>query len=429
MLGVWSLALLTALIAIFGLMRFRPLAGSPRASDAVSATRSAAPTVIPSRRIEVTMGETECFSVALVRAGLGQAEAASAAAALSDEFDTKNPHPGLVLDLDTPKIEPGVGARRLLRLSLRPRDDTQLTLSRDDHGGLHLRQEDDPVVSAPRLVDGRVDGSLYLSMVSSGVHPDVAAKVVGLFGRDLDLSRDIASGDGFRLVFDESLQAGRPTGGAGELLYAEIDTRQGPARLYRASLSGAAALSFDDGEPGHEKRGLLRTPVDGAHVTSTFGPRLHPILGFTRMHQGVDFGAPIGSPVLAAGDGVVEAAGWVGGYGRWLKIRHGPELETGYGHLSAWAAGIAPGVAVRQGQVVAYVGQSGLATGPHLHYEVFRAGQRIDPSALGARAFAGLDVGERPAFTARKAAIDATVADLSARCRYAPTSPGCADRS
>lgn len=375
------------------------------------------------------MREREPLSVALVRAGLGQAEAATAAAALSDEFDTKNPHPGLVLDLDVPRTEPKAGTPRLLKLSLRPRDDTQLTLSRDDRGALQLRQEDDPVVSAPRLVEGRVDGSLYLSMVSSGVDPDVAAKVAGLFGRDLDLSRDIASGDGFRLVFDQSRRAGEPVGGAAELLYAEIDTRHGPARLYRTSLSGAATPSYGDGGPGRGKLGLLRTPVDGAHVTSTFGPRLHPILGFTRMHQGVDFGAPIGSPVLAAGDGVVETTGWVGGYGRWLKIRHGPELETGYGHLSAWAAGIAPGVAVRQGQVVAYVGQSGLATGPHLHYEVFRAGQRIDPSALGARAVAGLDVGEAPAFTARKAAIDATVADLSARCRYAPTSPGCADRS
>jgi murein DD-endopeptidase MepM/ murein hydrolase activator NlpD len=373
------------------------------------------------------MREREPLSVALVRAGIGQTESATVAAALSDEFDTKNPHPGLVLDLDVPKIEPRVGTQHLLRLSLRPRDDTQLTLSRDGHGALQLRQEDDPVVSAPRLVEGRVDGSLYLSMVSSGVDPDVAAKVAGLFGRDLDLSRDVASGDGFRLVFDQRLQPGRSAGSAGELLYAEIDTRQGPARLYRTSLPGATP-SYGDGGSWQEKPGLLRTPVDGAHVTSTFGPRLHPILGFTRMHQGVDFGAPIGSPVLAAGDGVVETTGWAGGYGRWLKIRHGPELETGYGHLSAWAAGIAPGVAVRQGQVVAYVGQSGLATGPHLHYEVFRAGQRIDPSALGARAFAGLDVGETPIFTARKAAIDATVADLSARCRYAPVSPECAGR-
>lgn len=127
---------------------------------------------------------------------------------------------------------------------------------------------------------------------------------------------------------------------------------------------------------------LLEAPVEATRISSGFGMRLHPILGFTRMHEGVDFAASEGSPVLAAGDGVVEEARWAGDYGRWLKIRHGSKFETGYAHLSAWAPGIAPGVEVRRGEVVAFVGDSGLATGPHLHFEVIRDGHRIDPESL-----------------------------------------------
>ncbi|HEV7157966.1 MAG TPA: M23 family metallopeptidase [Caulobacteraceae bacterium] len=127
---------------------------------------------------------------------------------------------------------------------------------------------------------------------------------------------------------------------------------------------------------------LLSAPVGAVRISSGFGMRLHPILGFTRMHEGVDFAASLGAPVLAAGDGVVEEARWAGEYGRWLKIRHGSKFETGYAHLSAWAPGIAPGVEVRRGEVVAFVGASGLATGPHLHFEVIRGGRRIDPQSL-----------------------------------------------
>ena len=127
------------------------------------------------------------------------------------------------------------------------------------------------------------------------------------------------------------------------------------------------------------------------------------------MHQGVDFGASEGAPVLAAGDGVVEEARWAGGYGRWLKIRHAEGLETGYAHLSAWAAGIAPGSRVRQGEVVAYVGATGLATGPHLHYEVFADGQRIDPERARTVIAGGQDAISRVAFRAQKARIDAIV--------------------
>ncbi len=385
------------------------------------------PAAMPPIRRTVEMGEGESFSAALVRSGLSSDEASRAALALADEFDVVNPHPGLALSLaQTSGPNPG-----LIALSLQPRDETHLTLSRDASGAFHVLREDRPApsLSPPATtsqLQGKVEGSLYLSMVGAGANPDTAARVASLFGRDVDLSRDVDSGDAFRLVFEQGHAPS--TGGPGELVYAEVDTRHGPARLYRISAPGAAKPEYGDGTPAAETSDrLLRTPVDGAHVTSGFGMRLHPILGFTRMHQGVDFGAAVGSPVLAAADGVVEAAQWSGGYGRWLKIRHASGVETGYGHLSAWAQGIAPGASVRQGQVVAYVGASGLATGPHLHYEVFEAGQRVDP-----REVAAIGPARRPsqdaAVLARKAAIEAAISDLEARCAQAPASQGCGGR-
>jgi len=151
---------------------------------------------------------------------------------------------------------------------------------------------------------------------------------------------------------------------------------------------------------------LLRTPVDGARITSLFGLRRHPVLGYTRAHQGIDFGAGAGTPILAAGDGVVTEAGRKGGYGNWLRIRHDGTWDTGYGHISHYARGIRPGVRVRQGQVVAYVGATGLATGPHLHYEIFRRGERVNPLSAKAPQGAALAGRELKRFKAEKTEID-----------------------
>jgi murein DD-endopeptidase MepM/ murein hydrolase activator NlpD len=378
----------------------------------------------PAEDLVVTMRDHESLPVALARGGLGAQEAGEAAGALSDEFDTVNPHPGLALALRRLTAQAAAPGRRLVSLTLTPRQDVSLRLWRDARGVLRVERTDDPVIPVRTLVEGQVDGSLYLSLVGKGMEPAMAARVEGLFGRRLDLGRDIESGDRFRLVFEQRRHVDGQPLAPPDLIYADLAARSGPTRLYRSAPDGAGDADYTDGDPGARPAPfLLRTPVAGARVTSGFGMRLHPILGFTRMHQGVDFAAPAGSPVLAAADGVVEEARWAGGYGRWLKIRHAAGLETGYGHLSAWA--VAAGAHVRQGQVVAYVGSSGLATGPHLHYEVFDAGRRIDPQSGELSRIQAKAGGADPAFRARKADIDAMVASLDAACAPAgrPAAP------
>jgi murein DD-endopeptidase MepM/ murein hydrolase activator NlpD len=234
-----------------------------------------------------------------------------------------------------------------------------------------------------------------------------------LLSHKLDFSRDLHAGDRFRLVYDRTVNDAGRTVDTGDLLYAEIGGtgrgRRGGrvTRVYRFDATGTQPQYFD-AQGQSIKSLLLRTPVDGARITSGFGMRMHPLLGYTRMHQGVDFGVPEGSPVFAAGDGVVEQAGWNGGYGRWVKLRHIGRWETGYAHLSAWA--VRPGQYVRQGQVIAYSGSTGESTGPHLHYEVIRDGQKIDPNGAHTPADSVLTGPELVAFKAEKARIDALLA-------------------
>ena len=419
---------LVAWLVIFGppvagrMIAFAPIASST-GGPAPARPRAARPAA-EAKTLE--MSADESLADALNRAGLDAEEAGAAATALADEFDIVNPHPGLALSLEVAPAAGGSGNRRLVSLSLSPTDEARLRLSRDADGVLRVGRVEAPVVAEPTMVQGAVEGSLYLSLVGKGITPGMAAQVAGLFGRRLDLARDIVSGDRFRLVFEQPRRAGGPAPAPPELVYAELTARPGLVRFYRAASDGAGQADFVDGAWGPSPAPLLlRTPVAGARLTSLFGPRLHPILGYSRMHQGVDFAAPTGSPVLAAGDGVVEEARWAGGYGRWLKIRHASGLETGYAHLSAWAVAITPGARVRQGQVVAYVGSTGLATGPHLHFEVFSAGLRVDPRAAERNGDDGRSPGDGGAFRARKASIDATVASLGAVCSGAENGSPC----
>lgn len=258
------------------------------------------------------------------------------------------------------------------------------------------------------VAKGPLRGSFLESAIMAGAEPQVIIQAAKLFSHTLDLGRDIHPGDAFRLVYDRKVTSGGRTIDTGDLLYAEIGGPGHMARFYRFQPPGGDVGFFD--ERGRAVKGLLlRTPVDGARVTSGFGMRMHPLLGYTRMHQGVDFGVPVGTPVYAAGDGVVEQAAWNGGYGRWVKLRHNGVWETGYGHLSGWV--VHPGERVQQGQVIGYTGSSGESTGPHLHYEVIRNGEKINPKNANASGGIGLSGRALVAFVLQKARVDSILAN------------------
>lgn len=224
----------------------------------------------------------------------------------------------------------------------------------------------------PVRIRGRIGDGLYWSLRSAGATPQAAAQYLAALATAVDLGGDAQAGDGFDLVL------ARP---GGALLYAGLDrSTERDVRLVRWSEKGRSEWvdATGTGQPRPTATGML-LPANG-HITSYFGNRVHPILRFTRFHAGLDIGASWGSPIVAAGDGQVIGAGWAGGYGRQVRIVHAGGLVSSYSHMSDYA--VAPGDLVHRGQVIGYVGSSGLSTGPHLHFEVRRGGVPVNPLAV-----------------------------------------------
>ena len=355
--------------------------------------------------VKILPGET--FAAAVQRAGVTAAEAQAAVNMLGQAMDVVNIKAGLAFDAAIARPVGDSGPARLLGLSMRTGPATAITLSRTFDGAMRLREMAEPTREETTVAQGTMEGSLYQSAANAGATSAVTAEVVKLFAHKLDFSRDIKAGDAFRMVFDRKVTESGRTIETGDLLYAEIDTAKGgTTRFYRFDRVGGGSDYFD--EAGKNIKGfLLRTPVDGARITSRFGMRRHPVLGYARGHQGVDFGAGTGTPVVAAGDGViVEARRWAG-YGNWVRVRHSGGWETGYAHLSRYAKGLRPGQRVQQGQVIAYVGSTGMSTGPHLHYETWFKGKRTNPLSAKVPQGTILAGAELNAFRAQKAKVDA----------------------
>jgi len=361
-----------------------------------------APEAIP---VEVRRGET--FEQAVRRTGIAPEEASAVAATLSNAMDVTSIPAGQRFETAIAKPRGGRGDARLIGLTMRTGPASQLTVSRSFDGALRLRALEEKVTHETVVLSGKVEGSLSRTARREGAPAAIARAAARLFSHKFDLERDIRASDEFRYVFDRTVTESGRTIDSGDLLYAEL---KGVA-FYRFQRPGSDKVEYFDATGKNTRSAFMRTPLErGFRVSSSFGFRRHPISGYRRMHQGIDFAAGMGTPVIAPADGVVvEARRW-GGYGNWLRIRHSNGLESGYGHLSRYASGMRPGQRVRQGQVVAYVGSTGASTGPHLHYELWRRGQRINPAGVRTEEGTVLTGSELAAFRAEKARIDRIIA-------------------
>jgi murein DD-endopeptidase MepM/ murein hydrolase activator NlpD len=226
-----------------------------------------------------------------------------------------------------------------------------------------------------------IRSSLYEAGSNAGIPSGAMAAMIKALSYSVDFQRDIRAGDSFRVLY-ETMQA--PDGSVvktGNILFAEIELQNRTIPIYRFEFNDGRAEFFDKNGKSLRKA-LLRTPVDGARLTSGFGMRRHPILGYSKMHKGVDFAAPVGTPIFAAGDGVVVERGWKGAYGNYIRIRHSNSFATAYAHLSRFSSTVRQGTRVRQGQVIGYVGSTGRSTGPHLHFETLVNGKQVNPLSL-----------------------------------------------
>lgn len=229
--------------------------------------------------------------------------------------------------------------------------------------------------------NGIISSSLYVDAIKSGLGPEVIVETIRLFSWDVDFQRDIHPGDSFDILVSRRYLPDGTFVEWGSIKFAALVLKGQTKRLYRFKNNKDEIEYFD--ETGFSARkSLMKTPIDGARLSSRYGKRKHPILRYTKMHRGIDFAAPTGTPIYAAGDGKIVYVGRNGAYGKYIRIRHNTRYSTAYAHLSRFRRGIRRGKQVRQGQIIGYVGSTGRSTGPHLHYEVLVMGKQINPLAL-----------------------------------------------
>jgi murein DD-endopeptidase MepM/ murein hydrolase activator NlpD len=260
--------------------------------------------------------------------------------------------------------------------------------------------------------------STYRAAKSQGLPDDLITKFLRVHSYDVDFKQHVRSGDGFELFYDtvqDETGADRP----GELLYAAV-TIGGETRGYYRFRTPEGSVDYYDADGSNSKKFLMRTPIRGARLTSGFGYRRHPLLHTVRAHLGVDWSAPIGTPIMASGNGVIEVAGREGNYGNYVRIRHANGYKTAYGHMLRFAAGVVKGVKVRQGQIVGFLGNTGMSTGPHLHYEVLVNNQHTNPLSIKiprSRQLQGRNLND---FRKEKARIDDLMRRTPVKTRVAP---------
>lgn len=230
-------------------------------------------------------------------------------------------------------------------------------------------------------IKGNIKISLYSDALKAGASPKMLYDMIKAFSYDVDFQRDIQPGTEFSLFYDTYKDEESVLERPGELLYARLVLDGKPHEIYRFQPQGGVP-GYYTSQGESIRNTLLRTPIDGARLSSGFGNRKHPILGFTKMHKGVDFAAPKGTPIMAAGDGIVERCSPYSTYGNYICIRHNGNTKTAYAHLSRYAKGTKKGAKVRQGQIIGYVGSTGRASGNHLHFELIQNGKHINPKQV-----------------------------------------------
>ncbi len=330
-----------------------------------------------SRTIAVGRGDT--LMKMLVNAGVDRGESQEIVTALNRLYDPRKMQLGQEMTLTFTREDDGM---KVASLNFAPSVERSLAVTRTAEGEFKAEQVLVPLHAVRAKASGTIDDSLFLAARRAGVPMPVLTEFIKLFSYDVDFQREIKAGDKFEVLFDRKLDPGGRPAKEGDILYASMTLSGQTLRYWRYSPTDTKEAEYFNEKGQSIRKALLRTPIDGARLTSGFGMRNHPILGYTMKHQGVDFGAPVGTPIQAAGDGVVEMAGWNGAYGKYVKVKHNGTFATAYAHMSTFAAGLAPGQRVRQGQIIGYVGTTGRSTGPHLHYEVHRDGRQIDPLSV-----------------------------------------------
>lgn len=330
----------------------------------------------------------------LMRAGISAEEARAAVDAMRGQFDPRRLRAGqeLTITIGLPGTDDVANEMKSLTFDLE--FPYRLVVDRDDGGQFHAWRDEKPVKTVTTEAAGTIRSSLFQAGADAKIPPAVIAEMIRMFSWDVDFQRDIRRGDRFSVLYDRYVDDAGATVKSGAVAAAALVVGGEQRTIYRyVDKSGDADFYTADGRTA--RKALLRTPIDGARLSSGFGRRRHPILGYTKFHKGVDFAAPTGTPIYAAGDGTVDFVGRRGGYGKYVRVKHRSGYKTAYAHMSRYAKSMRKGRKVKQGQVIGYVGTTGRSTGPHLHYEVLKNNRHINPmkvKTLPGRKLAGADL-------------------------------------
>lgn len=257
-----------------------------------------------------------------------------------------------------------------------------------------------------------VTKSLRKAIAAAGIPKSVMTKLTKLYSWNTDFQRDIRKGDRIQVMYEQLVTEDGYVVKNGDVQFANLILNGRSKPMYRYKRRDGY-IDYYDKRATNARKTLLKTPIDGARISSGFGRRRHPVLGYSKMHKGVDFAARRGTPIYAAGDGKIETAGWVRGYGKYIRIRHNGTYKTAYAHMNGFAKGIKGGSRVRQGQVIGYVGTTGRSTGPHLHYEVLKKGVQVNPQSMKLPTGETLSGKERVAFNTKRQSIEKQYAAIA----------------
>lgn len=370
------------------------------------------PAVPTTTAVEVKSGDS--LMQVLTEAGIERRQAHSAIQSLRGVYDPRRLRVGdeLRLKFAPPADSEAQVQLKLVSLTLPLAFDRDVAVRRRSDGTFSAEEVEKSLDRRTERAVGEIGSSLFVDGSEAGVPAAVLVELIRIYSFAVDFQREIQRGDRFELMFDRFYDRSGATVSDGAIHYAKLTLSGKALPLYRYTTSDGDIDYFnEDGES--VRKALMRTPIDGARLSSRFGKRKHPILGYTRLHAGTDFAAPSGTPIYAAGNGVVEAIGRNGGYGNYIRLRHNSTYQTAYAHMKGYARGLKKGTRVRQGQVIGYVGTTGRSTGPHLHYEVHRDRKQINPLTLELPSGEKLSGDRLAQFQEHRQQVDTQFADAS----------------
>lgn len=330
------------------------------------------------KTLEVGKGDT--ISGLLQKNGATGTQAYDIVKSLSQYTDVRKIRPGQTLNLIFDKSrDSDEEILQALNMNLGPIKTVRI--DRTERGKYEANLKEKKVYRRYYVGETEIQTSLYGSAARSGIPPSVIARMIKIYSWAVDFQRDLRTKDSLQVIYEVQETEDGDVVGYGQILYANLNLNGTDLPLYRYEHKDGHTDYYD--EKGQSiKKTLMKTPVDGARISSGFGMRRHPVLGYGKMHKGVDFAAPMGTPIYAAGDGIIRKIGRNGSFGNYIRIRHNGQLETAYAHMQRFAKGKHKGSRVKQGEVIGYIGTTGRSTGPHLHYEVLMNNKQVNPKRI-----------------------------------------------